>query len=160
MHCRRLTAAGARIVEVQIPDLADLVGKTAFPIIVHDLASSIAAYLAEYGAPVSVDELLRELGPDIKANIEATRSIVPSAEAYRTLISVTRPLLQQRFAHVFESTGARAIVFPTTPTPPVLITQGPTINRGGKDIPFDPFFGRNVLPGSTAACRDWCCPRG
>jgi len=157
---RRLTAAGARIVEVKIPDLADLVGKTAFPIIVHDLTPSIAAYLAEYGAPVTVDDVLRELGPDIKANIEATRSIVPNAEAYRALISVTRPLLQQRFANVFETTGARAIVFPTTPTPPVLITQGPTINRGGKEIPFDPFFGRNVLPGSTAGLPGLVLPAG
>jgi mandelamide amidase len=41
-------------------------------------------------------------------------------------------------------------VFPTTPAPAVSITQGPTITVGGTEIPFDLYFGRNVVPGSTA----------
>ena len=55
---------------------------------------------------------------------------------------------------------ATPLAIPTTPTPPVLITQGPTINRGGKEIPFDPFFGRNVLPGSTAGLPGLVLPAG
>jgi mandelamide amidase len=157
---RRLAEAGATIVEVRIPDLAELVGKTAFPIIVHDLAPSIAAYLADYHARVSVDQLLGDLAPDIKGTIAATKRIIPNDAAYRTLISVTRPLLRRRFASAFESTGASAIVFPTTPTPPVLVTQGPTIAVHGQEVPFDPFFGRNVVPGSTAGLPGLVLPAG
>lgn len=157
---RRLTDAGASIVEVRIPDLADLVDKTAYTIIVHDLASSIAAYLAEYGAGVSVEQLFSEVAADIKGTLAATKEFVPSDAAYRELVSVTRPLLQERFASAFRSSGASAIVFPTTPLPPVLITQGPMITVRGNEVPFDPFFGRNVVPGSTAGLPGLVLPAG
>jgi indoleacetamide hydrolase len=157
---RRLKDAGAIIVEVRIPDLGELVGKTAFPIIVHDLSPSVAAYLAEFGATVSAAQLFRDVGSDIKGNIEGTKSILPTDLEYRTLVSVTRPLLQERFASTFRSTGVSAIVLPTTPIPPVLITQGPTIVVRGNEVPFDPFFGRNVLPGSTAGLPGLVLPAG
>jgi Asp-tRNA(Asn)/Glu-tRNA(Gln) amidotransferase A subunit family amidase len=157
---RRIRDAGATIVEVRIPDLADFVSKTAFPIIVHDLVPSMAAYLAEFGTGVSIDQLLRDLGSDVKGNIEATKSIVPTDVGYRALVSMTRPLLQERFASTFKSTGVSAIVFPTTPTPPVLITQKPTIVVRGNEVPFDPFFGRNVVPGSTSGLPGLVLPVG
>lgn len=156
----RLTDAGARIVELQIPDLAELVGKTAFPIILHDLAPSIAAYLAEVGAGVSAEQVFREVGPNIKETLTATASLVPNDADYRVLVSVTRPSLQARFTSAFKSTGASAIVFPTTPAPAVLITQGPTIMVGGAERPFDPYFGRNVVPGSTAGLPGLVLPAG
>jgi Asp-tRNA(Asn)/Glu-tRNA(Gln) amidotransferase A subunit family amidase len=157
---RRLTDAGAMIVEARIPDLGALVAKTAFPIIVHDLAPSIATYLAEFGAGVSVDQVFRDAGSDIKGNIAATKSIVPSDTEYRALVSVTRPLLQERFASTFKSMGVSAIVFPTTPIPPVRITQGPTIVVRGNEVPFDSFFGHNVVPGSTTGLPGLVLPLG
>jgi mandelamide amidase len=69
-------------------------------------------------------------------------------------------LLQERFASTFKSTGVSAIVFPTTPTPPVLITQKPTIVVRGNEVPFDPFFGRNVVPGSTSGLPGLVLPVG
>ena len=157
---RRLKDAGAIIVEVRIPDFGDLVSKTAFPIIVHDLEPSIAQYLAEFGASVSVDQLFRDVGSNVKATIEGTKSIRPTDAEYHTLVSVTRPLLQERFASMFRSTGVSAIVFPTTPLPPVLISQGPVIVVHGNEVPFDPFFGRNVVPGSTAGLPGLVLPVG
>jgi mandelamide amidase len=147
---RRLTDAGVGIVDLRIPDLRDLVAKTAFPIIVHDLPTSIAAYLKEFGSEISVDRLFDDAGRDIKGNIGATKSVVPNEADYQSLVAVTRPALQARFADAFKSTGVSAIVFPTTPIPAVPITQGPLINVGGKQLAFDPFFGRNVVPGSTS----------
>ena len=147
---RRLTDAGVSIVDLRIADLPDLIVKTAFPIIVHDLPSSIAAYLAEFGAGISVDRLFSDVGSDIEGKIAATKSIVPNEADYRSLVSVTRPALQARFASAFKSTGVSAIVFPTTPVPAVPITQGPTMNVRGNEVPFDSFFGRNVVPGSTS----------
>lgn len=157
---RRLTDAGARIVELKIPDLAELTDKTAFPVILHDLAPSIAAYLAEFGAGVSIEQVFREVGPNIKGTLTATASLVPSDADYRVLVSVTRPSLQARFASAFKSSGASAIVFPTTPAPAVPITQGPTIMVGRREMPLDPYFGRNVVPGSTAGLPGLVLPAG
>ncbi len=157
---RRLSDAGARLVEVRVPDLGDLVAKTAFPIIVHDLAPSISAYLKEFHSDLSVEQVLREVGADIQGTIAATKNIVPGEAEYRALLSVTRPLLQTRFADMFKSTGASAVVFPTTPIPPVPLAQGPTITVRGRDVAFDPFFGRNVVPGSTAGLPGLVLPAG
>jgi mandelamide amidase len=156
----RLTNAGARIVELRIPDLAELVGKTALPIILHDLKPALAAYLAEFGAGVSIDQVLAAASANIRATLTATAGSVPSDTDYRTLITVTRPMLRQRFADVFASSGVNAIVFPTTPLPAVPITQGPTISVAGADVPFDPFFGRNVVPGSTTGLPGLVLPAG
>lgn len=156
----RLTDAGASIVDLNIPDLAELIDKTSFPIILHDLAPSIAAYLNQFGASVSVEQVFREVGPNISETLKATANLVPNDDAYREIVSVTRPSLQARFASAFESTGASAIVFPTTPAPAVPITQGPTIVVGGKQMPFDPYFGRNVVPGSTAGLPGLVLPAG
>ena len=92
---------------------------------------------------MSVSQLFRDVGSDIKGNIEGTKSILPTDLEYRNLVSVTRPLLQERFASTFRSTGVSAIVLPTTPTPP-----------------FDSFFGRNVVPGSTAGLPGLVLPAG
>jgi Asp-tRNA(Asn)/Glu-tRNA(Gln) amidotransferase A subunit family amidase len=104
--------------------------------------------------------VFRELGPNIKDTLTATASLLPNDADYRALVSVTRPSLQARFASAFKSTGASAIVFPTTPALAVLITQGPTIMVGGGEMPFDPYFGRNVLPGSTAGLPGLVLPAG
>lgn len=157
---RRLTDAGARIVELKIPDLAELVGKTAFPIILHDLVPSMAGYLAKFGAGATVEQVFRDVGANIRGTLDATASLVPSDIEYRALVSVARPSLQRRFASAFRSTGASAIAFPTTPAPAVPITQGPTIAVGGAEVPFDPYFGHNVLPGSTAGLPGLVLPAG
>ena len=109
------------------------------------------------GRLVARDESLRTR---IKGVLAATASTIPSDADYRTLVSITRPMLQAHFASAFKSTGVRAIVFPTTPIPPVPITQGPTISVRGNQLPFDPFFGRNVVPGSTTGLPGLVLPAG
>jgi mandelamide amidase len=157
---RRLTDAGASVVEVRIPDLGELAGRSAFPIILHDLAPSIAAYLAEFGAGVTVEQLFRDLAPDLAATVASVKGAIPTDAEYRTLVDQTRPMLQERLASAFKSSGASAIVLPTTPMPPVLITQKPSITVRGTDMPFDVFFGRNVIPGSTAGLPGLVLPAG
>jgi mandelamide amidase len=157
---RRLQDAGAAIVDVEIPGLAELVNKAALPIILHDLAPSIATYLKSLNARVSVDEVFRKLGPEVAAKLAAMTSIKPSDAEYRALVTVVRPALQERLATAFKATGASAIVFPTTPVPAVALTQGPMIAVGGADVPFEPYCGRNVIPGSTAGLPGLVLPAG
>jgi mandelamide amidase len=157
---RRLTDGGAIVVDVRIPDLADVVSRTAFPVILHDLATSIAAYLREFGASVSLEQVFSEAGSDIKGTLAATKGAVPTDADYRTLVSVTRPMLQASLASAFKSSGAQALVFPTTPLPPVPVTQAPMITVRGNQVQFDVFFGRNVVPGSTAGLPGLVLPAG
>ena len=157
---RRLAAAGVIIVEVSIPDLANLVGKTAFPIIMHDLIPSMTAYLEEFDAGVSITQLIDGLSSDIKGFLATAKSTALSDSEYRSLVSVTRPLLQRRLADAFRSKRIRAIVSPVTPLPPVPVSQGPMILVGGKEVAFDPYFGRNVILGSTAGLSGLVLPAG
>ena len=154
---RRLIDAGATIIEMRIPDLEDLAARTAFPIILHDLAPSIAAYLREFGAGVSVEQLFTDAGNDIKGVLAATTSTIPSDADYRTLVSITRPMLQAHFASAFKSTGVRAIVFPMTPIPPVPITQGPTISVRGNQYPSIRSSAATWYREARPACQVWCC---
>jgi Asp-tRNA(Asn)/Glu-tRNA(Gln) amidotransferase A subunit family amidase len=157
---RRLAAAGVIIVEVSIPDLANLVGKTAFPIIMHDLIPSMTAYLEEFDAGVSITQLIDGLSSDIKGFLATAKSTVLSDSEYRSLVSVTRPLLQRRLADAFRSARISAIVSPVTPLPPVPVSQGPMILVGGKEVSFAPYFGRNVILGSTAGLPGLVLPAG
>jgi Asp-tRNA(Asn)/Glu-tRNA(Gln) amidotransferase A subunit family amidase len=88
------------------------------------------------------------------------KSTALSDSKYRSLVSVTRPLLQRRLADAFRSAGISAIVSPVTPLPPVLVSQGPMILVGGKEVSFTPYFGRNVIPGSTAGVPGLVLPAG
>jgi hypothetical protein len=62
----------------------------------------MAGYLAEFGAGVTVEQVLRDVGANIKGTLDATASLVPSEAEYRALVSVTRPSLQRRFASAFK----------------------------------------------------------
>ncbi len=160
----RLRAAGAVLVEAEIPALADLVAQVTAPIQIHDAAASLAAYLRTSGAPVSFAAMVEAVSPDVKALLE--RFVAPGAPfavspaAYAAARDVHRPAMQRLFADYFGQHDVAAMLFPATMTSAPLIGEDETLVIGGADIAFQTAIARNISPGSTVGLPGLVLPIG
>ena len=68
-------------------------------------------------------------------------------------------VLRELFRQQFTTSGAAAIVFPTTMVPPVTIGQNAVTIRG-KTVPFQTAVSRNISPGSTVGLPGLVLPVG
>jgi indoleacetamide hydrolase len=161
---RRLEAAGAVLVETEVPDLARLIGLTTSPIQSRDFRPSVAAYLERYRAGVGVDELLAAASADVRrvlADFASPGGVhYVSAEAYRAARERYLPQLREAFRQCFAGSGAQAIVFPTTMVPAPLIGEGRSVTVRGVSVPFRTAIARNIGPGSTAGLPGLVLPAG
>jgi len=82
---RKLQAAGAELVEAEVPELARLVELTTLPIQNHDARPALEQYLEEYGAGVTFDQLIAHASGDIRRDF---RICCPKA----SFLSETRPI--------------------------------------------------------------------
>jgi mandelamide amidase len=160
----KLRAAGAHIVEAEVPGLRDLIAKTADVIVDHDTRVELTRYLAAYGAPVSFAELAARASPDIRAIFE--HEVLPgspgfvSERAYRTAAQVYLPQLRETFKAYFARTGAAAIVFPTTLVAAPRIGEEGDLDVAGRKVTFDEAIGRNIAPGSRSGLPGLVMPTG
>jgi indoleacetamide hydrolase len=160
----RLQGAGAEIVEVDMPGLADLNGKVSFPVALYEANVDLARYLKRYRIPLDVKGVAAQIAsPDVKGLFAST--IVPGAKdaipetVYREALA-TRPALQRLFAETFKTNNIAALVFPTTPLPAALIGDDATTKLNGADVPTFPTFIQNTDPGSNAGIPGLSVPIG
>src|SRR5262245_56318897 len=160
----RLQGAGAEIVEVDMPGLADLNGKVSFPVALYEANVDLAKYLKRYRIPLDVKGVAEQIAsPDVKGLFAST--IVPGAKdaipekVYRDALA-TRPALQRLFAETFKTNNIAALVFPTTPLPAAPIGDDETTKLNGADVPTFPTFIRNTDPGSNAGIPGLSVPIG
>jgi indoleacetamide hydrolase len=150
---KKLEAAGAEIVEADVPELARLVELTTIPVLLHDVRFALAKYLEEYGAGVAFDQLISQASADIRRDfrdlLPGGKSFVGEAE-YQVVRDQHLPKLKEVYRQYFTRTGVAAIVFPATMIPPPLIGEDVEVSIGGKKIPFETAVARNIAPGSTA----------
>jgi indoleacetamide hydrolase len=150
---KKLEAAGAEIVEADVPELTRLVELTTNPVQNHDVCFALAKYLEEYGAGVTFDQLISEASADIRRDF---RDILPGGKLfvgeaeYRFVREQHLPKLKEVYRQYFAETGVAAIVFPATMIPPPLIGEDVEVSIGGKKVPFETAVARNIAPGSTA----------
>jgi mandelamide amidase len=160
----KLRAAGVSIVEAEIPGLRELMERTADLIVDHDARVELTRYLAANGAQVRFDELVARASPDIRAIF--THEVMPgspgfvSESAYETAVKVYLPKLRKTFKEYFASTGAAAIVFPTTMVTAPRIGEEGDLNIGGRKVSFDAAIGRNIAPGSRTGLPGLVIPTG
>jgi indoleacetamide hydrolase len=160
---KNLEAAGAVLVEMPVPELANLIRLTTAQVQLHDVAPSLIRYLAQYDTHVSFEELLASASPDIRQQFQ---SFVPdgspihiSESAYEAARNVHLPELRATFQRWFSDTGAAAMVFPTTRIAATPIGEDP-VDIGGKPIPFADAISRNIASGSTAGLPGLVLPTG
>ena len=160
----KLKAAGAEIVEVQMPGLAELNARVSFPVALYEANVDLAKYLRKHGLKLDVKAVAERIrSPDVKGVFAG--SIVPGApkpipaEAYKAALE-TRPALQRLYADTFAKNGIVALAFPTTPLPAAPIGDDATTKLNGKDVPTFPTFIQNTDPGSNAGVPGLTLPIG
>ena len=160
----QLRAAGAELIEAQMPGLAALIERTTDPIQNHDVRFALPAYLKEYGAPVSFEALLEQASADIRETFR--RDVLPggehfvSAADYAAARTTHLPALRRLYRDVFARSGADAVVFPATLVPAPLIGEEAGFTIRGRRIEFETGMARNISPGSTAGVPGLVVPIG
>ena len=150
----KLKAAGAEIVDVDMPGLKDLDDKISFPVALFEANVDLAKYLEKFGIPIDVQGVAAQIkSPDVKGVFDGM--VVPGAQkaiplqTYNAALAM-RPKLQKLFADTFAKNKIAAIAFPMTPLPAAPIGDDETTKLNGQDVPTFPTFIRNADPGSNA----------
>jgi Asp-tRNA(Asn)/Glu-tRNA(Gln) amidotransferase A subunit family amidase len=160
----RLENAGAKLIETQMPGLARLIDLTTDPVQNHDVRFALPRYLKEYGAGLTLEELIARASPDIQAVFRS--DVMPgganfvSESAYAAARDQYLPALRTLYAEYFSRTQVAAMVFPATRVPPPLIGEETTLQIQGRAVPFEEAVARNIAPGSTAGVPGLILPAG
>lgn len=156
-----LRAAGAELVPVELPGIAQLDAEVSFVIALYEFVRDMGSYLREKSRRVSFQELIEGIGsPDVKAIAAPLLGdgAVPEA-TYRQALDV-RTRLQALYADMFVTTGVSALLFPTTPSTAARTGEDETFVLNGRACPTFATFIRNTDPGSNASLPGLSLPIG
>ncbi len=160
----KLRAAGAEIIEAEVPDLEQLIDLITDQVQNHDVRVELPKYLERYAAGVRFEDVVAQASPDIRALI--VRDVLPggpgfvSEETYRAAVDIHLPKLRQVYRDYFARTGAAAMVFPATMVTARRIGDEGELRIRGQSVPFDVAMSRNIAPGSTAGLPGLVLPAG
>jgi mandelamide amidase len=122
----KLKAAGVAVVDVDMPNLAELNSKIGFPVALYEAYDDMVAYLRNSGAGISIEDLAKSItSPDVKGTYDGLviprklpgpdNSVVDAKPAYDDAIKSSRPALQALYRDTFAKNKLDAIAFPTVP---------------------------------------------
>ena len=157
-----LDHAGFELVYVDMTNVPELNAALSAPIVMHEIALTVPAYLASYRTGVSADALLADVaGADVRAllNLAFSGHIIKSA--YEKALLIDRPRLRRAFADYFLSNRLDAVTFPTVPItarPIEGIEVGVRVNGALQDT-FATHI-RNTDPASNAGVPALSLPGG
>ncbi|MGE0314127.1 MAG: indoleacetamide hydrolase [Lautropia sp.] len=156
-----LRDAGATLVPVELPGLAELDGEVSFVVALYEFVRDMTAYLKDRSRGISFETLVSGIGSaDVKAIAGALAGdgAVPRA-AYEQALQA-RVRLQALYAGTFASARVSALLFPTTPLTAAPIGQDETVMHNGRACPTFGTFIRNTDPGSNASLPGVTLPIG
>ncbi|MGB3071403.1 MAG: indoleacetamide hydrolase [Ottowia sp.] len=156
-----LRRAGAELVEVDLPGIADLNANASFPVALYEFVRDMREYLQVRQRGVTLEQMIAQVGsPDVQGAVGTLLSGggIPE-EVYQGALRA-RGELQALYAKTFEANRLEALVFPTTPRTAALIGQDETVELGGKQQPTFGTFIRNTDPGSNASLPGVSVPLG
>jgi mandelamide amidase len=151
----KVKAQGVTVVEIEMPQLAELNGQIGFPVALYEAYDDMVAYLAHTGTGITIDALAREIAsPDVKGTYDGLviprklpgpdNTLVDAAPIYDAAIKSARPALQALYGRTFADNRVDAIAFPTTPR--VAIASNPEASS----LENFGLFIQNTDPGSNA----------
>lgn len=162
---RRLTAAGAVLVEGSMPELGRLIERTTLPVQNYDASRCLTRYLDAQATGITLEQLVAAASPDIQAIFRsdvlpgAPRAV--SAAVYTAAINQHLPALRRQMAAYFKAANVAALVFPATLVPPPLIGEETQVSTSdGRHLDFEYAVARNIAPGSTAGLPGLVLPAG
>ena len=160
----KLRAAGAKLVEAEVPELAALIDLITNQVQFHDIRIELPRYLSKYHASVGFEELVAQASADIRSAF--AHDVLPggagfvSEETYRAAAYVHLPRLRQIYRDYYAHSGATAMVFPATMVTAPRIGEEVEVRIRGKSVPFEIAIARNVAPGSTVGLPGLVLPAG
>jgi len=161
---RQLGNAGAEIVEIDLgEDFVGLALQTTWGIFFHELKGAVSDFLDRNHVPTTFDEIHQGLKPELKQTWAhmalPTGGGYLAPEAYAELLATSRPEIQRRFASAFGTSGAQALLLPTTPCPAPLIERQSNFSVAGREVDFT-VLANNTIPASAAALPGVSIPIG
>jgi indoleacetamide hydrolase len=157
-----LDRAGFELVHANMTNVPELNSALSAPIVLHEIALTVPAYLASYGTGVTTEALLAGVaGADVRALLELAFGGHIDKSTYEKALLIDRPRLRRAVADYFRSNRLDAVTFPTVP-----ITARPieAIETGVRvdGILQDTFatYVRNTDPASTAGIPALSLPGG
>lgn len=151
----RFKAQGVTVIDIEMPELAQLNGQVGFPVALYEAYDDMVAYLKHTGTGVTIEAMVAQIAsPDVKGTYEglvlprklpaSDGSFVDAKPLYDEAINVARPALQALYQQAFANNRLDAIVFPTTPR--VAIASNPE----SSSLENFGLFIQNTDPGSNA----------
>ncbi|HUG26062.1 indoleacetamide hydrolase [Piscinibacter sp.] len=160
----KLTAAGVTFVTTDLPQLRDLLDRTAFPVVLHEATIDLWAYLAASGSTATLQSLASlASNPEVRSafNVMLSNDFGPQ---YRDAIKVHRPRMRALYDRYFADQGVDAIFFPTVPIPAPAIDlvreSGRVSVNGGAEVDTFTTIIRYTDLGSTVGLPGLTLPVG
>jgi mandelamide amidase len=151
----KVKAQDVTIVEIKMPQLAELNGQISFPVALYEAYDDLVAYLKHTGTGLSIEALAQDISSaDVNGTYDGLviprklpapdGTLVDAKPIYDAAITTARPALQALYGKTFADNRLDAIAFPTTPR--VAIASDPESSS------FENFglFIQNTDPGSNA----------
>ena len=158
-----LAAAGAVLVEADMPEVPKLDEAAGFPIALYETVVALNRYLSESGLDLDFAGLAgAAASPDVAGLLQslATPEGAVPEPVYREAVTKTRPALQAAYADWFAANDAVAAIFPTAPLPAAPIGDDETVELNGERVPTFLTFIRNTGPSSVAGIPGVTLPAG
>ena len=161
---RRLHDAGAEIVEIDLGEgFSALADTTTWNIFFHDTMHAIADFLEDNDIPTSFEEIYRDLKPGLKEawqhHVLPSGSQWLSQDVYNVALANDRPEIQRRFKDAFATSGAEALLFPTTPCTAPEIGKENLFSIAGREVTYAA-LAKNTVPASGAGLPGISLPMG
>jgi indoleacetamide hydrolase len=161
----KLRAAGATIVDVDMPNLAALNGAVGFPVALYEGYDDLATYLKKWVPGMTVEMVAQKIASkDVKGTFDGlvvprklpgpNNTLMDAKPVYEAAIRTERPKLVALYAQTFSANKLDAIIFPTTPR--VAMLQGPSASSPEN---FGLYI-QNTDPGSNAGVPGISVPAG
>ncbi|MBS7701838.1 amidase family protein [Chelatococcus asaccharovorans] len=158
---RKLTDAGAVVVEAPLPEIVERSPDVAATIISFEAQASIAGFLARSQAGVSFDGMFASVSDNVKTLFKALALPPnrPSLEQHEAALAL-RAAMTAQMTDWFARTGAAALLFPATMVPPPPIGAEDEVTIGGARVPLAAAVARNMALGSCTGFPSLVVPAG
>src|SRR3954452_11368982 len=151
----KMKAQDVTVIEIEMPQLAELNGQVSFPVVLYEAYDDMVAYLRHTGTGLSIAALAVEISSaDVKGTYDGLviprklpapdGTLVDAKPIYDAAINSARPALQALYSRTFADNRLDAIAFPTTPR--VAIASNPD----SSSLENFALFIQNTDPGSNA----------
>jgi Asp-tRNA(Asn)/Glu-tRNA(Gln) amidotransferase A subunit family amidase len=157
----KLRAAGATLVEAELPDAAKASLGAVSTILAYETMPAIAAFLHAQGTGVSFEQLLQQASDSIREALKA-RALPPNRptqHAYESALA-QRQRIREEIRRYFEQHGLSALAFPPILVPPLKIGQEVQVEIRGHKVSLVVAMGRNTALGSCASMACLVLPAG